>query len=424
MTTDQSQKLFEEAQQLFPGGVNSPVRAFRSVGGSPLFFAKGSGAQVWDADGNSYIDYVGSWGAALLGHAHPSAVAAVQAAVTLGFGFGAPHAIESQLAQLVQQCFPALEKMRFVSSGTEATMSALRVARGFTKRDKIIKFAGCYHGHADALLVKAGSGAATFGTPDSLGVPADFAQHTLVARYNHLQSVEALFDAHPNAIAAVIIEPVVGNMGVVPPQRGFLNQLQELCRAKGALLIIDEVMTGFRLARGGATELFGLAPDLVCLGKVVGGGLPVGVYGGRKEIMEQISPLGGVYQAGTLSGNPIAMAAGLATLKELMQPGFYPSLQEKTAYFTEAFRSLLSAKGLPWQLQTTGSMWTLFFTETPVVDWESAAKSNTSAFGRFFHAALEKGISLPPSQFESAFISFRHEKADFYKTLNVFDAIL
>src|SRR3989338_895179 len=407
-----SEKLFEEALKLMPGGVNSPVRAFGAVGGTPLFIAKAQGAKLWDVDGNEYIDYVGSWGPAILGHAHPKVVAAVQQACERGFSFGAPTELESRLASMVRQIFPSIEKLRFVNSGTEAAMSAVRLARGVTGRDKIIKFEGCYHGHADYLLVKAGSGAATFGIPSSTGVPADFAKHTLVASYNDLKGVGRLFEENKTQIACVMVEPVAGNMGCAPPQPGFLKGLKDLCTAHGALLIFDEVMTGFRVALGGAQALYNIKPDLTCLGKILGGGLPVGAYGGLKNLMDQLAPLGKVYQAGTLSGNPLAMTAGIETLNQLTQKGVYDRLNEIASKLTNGLKNILEKKKLPHQIQAVGSMWTLFCKEGPV------------GFKKFFHNALEKGIYLPPSQFETCFVSLAHKNEEIDHTLHVFESIL
>ena len=406
-----SKKLFEEALDLFPGGVNSPVRAFGAVGGTPPFIAKASGAKIWDVDGKEYIDYVGSWGPAILGHAHPKVVAAVQEAATKGFSFGAPTELESRLALMVRQFFPSMKKLRFVNSGTEACMSAVRLARGATGRDKIIKFEGCYHGHADYLLVEAGSGAATFGIPSSKGVPNDFAKHTLVSQYNDLNSVERHFQQNKNEIACIIVEPVVGNMGCVPPAAGFLKGLQELCSHNGSLLIFDEVMTGFRVARGGAQELYQIRPDITCLGKIIGGGLPVGAYGASKTLMDNIAPVGKIYQAGTLSGNPLAMTAGIETLKILAQKGVYEKLNETSAKLTGSIRKIISSKKINARVEAVGSMWTLFF-------------ENREIFKKFFHDALDKGIYLPPSQFEAAFVSLAHTNEEIDRTLSVFDAIL
>ncbi|HSB82009.1 MAG TPA: glutamate-1-semialdehyde 2,1-aminomutase, partial [Candidatus Methylomirabilis sp.] len=381
---DRSRQLFQEASHYFPGGVNSPVRAFRAVGGEPFFVASASGSRIIDVDGKSYIDYVGSWGPMILGHAHPQVVAAIQKAAERGMSYGAPTELETRLAQLVQAAFPSLERMRFVSSGTEACMSALRVARGFTRRDAILKFEGCYHGHADSLLVKAGSGAITFGVPDSLGVPADLAKHTLSLPYNDLEAVRVLFAERGADIAAVIVEPVAGNMGVVPPQSNFLAGLREVTRRHGSLLIFDEVITGFRIARGGAQETTSIQPDLCCLGKIVGGGLPVGVYGGRAEILEQVAPLGPIYQAGTLSGNPLAMAAGIETLTILQTPGFYADLEAKGKRLAEALSEAAAVSRIPVQINRVGSMLTAFFTTVPVRDYVTAKTADTARYGAFF----------------------------------------
>jgi glutamate-1-semialdehyde 2,1-aminomutase len=407
-----SKQLFEEARRYFPGGVNSPVRAFRAVGGEPFFVASAAGSRVIDADGTSYIDYVGSWGPMILGHAHPQVVAAIQRAAEAGTSYGAPTEQETRLARLVQQAFPSLERMRFVSSGTEACMSVLRVARGFTGREAILKFEGCYHGHADSLLVKAGSGALTFGVPDSLGVPAALARCTVTVPFNDLEAVRSVFASRGAEIAAVVVEPVAGNMGVIPPRPGFLDGLRAITARAGALLVFDEVITGFRVALGGAQQLCGVRPDLTCLGKIVGGGLPVGVYGGRADIMERVAPLGGVYQAGTLSGNPLAMAAGIETLTLLQAPGFYGSLEAKSARLAEALGAAAAAAKVPVQLNRVGSMLTGFFTATPVTDYASAKTSDTERYGQFFRAMLERGVSLAPSQFEAAFVSAAHTEGD------------
>lgn len=404
--------LFEEALQLMPGGVNSPVRAFGAVGGTPPFIARALGSKLWDVDGKEYIDYVGSWGPAILGHAHPKVVAAVQEVAERGLSFGAPTELENRLASMVIQILPSIEKIRFVNSGTEACMSAVRLARGATGRDKIIKFKGCYHGHADCLLVEAGSGAATFGVPSSAGVPKDFAKHTLVAPYNDLQTIEQLLQKNKNEIACVIVEPIAGNMGCVPPLDGFLTGLRELCDAHGALLIFDEVMTGFRVALGGAQELYHIRPDLTCLGKILGGGLPVGAYGGRKDLMDQVAPLGPVYQAGTLSGNPLAMTAGIKTLEQLTQYHVYDRLNEISAMLTSGIQEIIQTKKVPAHIQSVGSMWTLFFNKGP------------AAFKKFLHAALTRGIYLPPSQFEACFVSLAHKKAEIDQTLATFEDIL
>jgi glutamate-1-semialdehyde 2,1-aminomutase len=407
-----SKQLFEEARRYFPGGVNSPVRAFRAVGGEPFFVARAAGSHVIDADGTSYIDYVGSWGPMILGHAHPQVVAAIQKAAEAGTSYGAPTEQETRLARLVRQAFPSLERMRFVSSGTEACMSVLRVARGFTGRDAILKFEGCYHGHADSLLVKAGSGALTFGVPDSLGVPADLARYTITVPFNDLGAVRSVFASRGAEIAAVVVEPVAGNMGVIPPCPGFLEGLRTITDRAGALLVFDEVITGFRVALGGAQQLSGIRPDLTCLGKIVGGGLPVGVYGGRADIMERVSPLGGVYQAGTLSGNPLAMAAGIETLTLLQAPGFYDGLEAKSARLAEGLGAAAAAARVPVQLNRVGSMLTGFFTATPVRDYATAKTSDTQRYGHFFRAMLERGVSLAPSQFEAAFVSAAHTQDD------------
>ena len=415
--TSRSEQLFAEAQRLIPGGVNSPVRAFKGVGGSPRFIARGAGAHIVDVDGHDYIDYVGSWGPLILGHAHPAVVAAVQRAVELGASFGAPTEAENRLAALIIDAVPSIEMVRLVSSGTEACMSALRVARAHTGRDKIIKFDGCYHGHADGLLVKAGSGGATFGVADSAGVPAAYARETLVARYNDPESVRALLEANPDNVAAVIVEPIAGNMGVVPPAEGFLVALRDLTQASGALLIFDEVISGFRASPGGAQALYGVTPDLTCLGKVVGGGLPIGAYGGPAEIMERVSPLGPAYQAGTLSGNPVAVAAGLATLTELASGDAYDRIERAAAALEEGYRGIIAEAGRPLSLNRAGSVMTLFFEGGPIVDYESAARSDRGAFADYFHAMLDQGVSLPPSQFEAMFVSAAHSEADVDRTL-------
>jgi glutamate-1-semialdehyde 2,1-aminomutase len=414
---DRSTQLFQEACRYFPGGVSSPVRAFRAVGGDPFFVSHASGSQITDVDGRSYIDYLGSWGALILGHAHPRVVAAIQKAAEAGTSYGAPTEGETRLARLVQAAFPSLERMRFVSSGTEACMSALRVARGFTRRDGLVKFEGCYHGHADSLLVKAGSGALTLGVPDSLGVPADLARHTLTLPYNDLEAVRSVFAGRGREIAAVIVEPVAGNMGVIAPRPGFLEGLQAITRQYGALLIFDEVITGFRIARGGAQERYGVRPDLTCLGKIVGGGLPVGVYGGRADVLEQVAPLGGVYQAGTLSGNPLAMAAGIETLTLLQAPGFYADLEAKGRRLADGLAEAATAARILTQTNRVGSMLTSFFTGVPVTDYAAAKTSDTARYGLFFRAMLERGISLAPSQFEAAFISAAHSGGDLDATV-------
>jgi glutamate-1-semialdehyde 2,1-aminomutase len=408
MQTERSSALFARARTIIPGGVNSPVRAFKAVGGHPLFIDHGSGAYVYDVDGNEYIDYVGSWGPLILGHAHPRVVEAVTRATERGMSFGAPTEAEVRLAQMVVEAVPSMQMVRFVNSGTEATMSALRVARAYTRREKVIKFAGGYHGHADMLLVAAGSGALTLGTPDSPGVPAAATAQTLVLPYNDVDAVREVFGRYPGEIAAVIVEPVAGNMGCVPPIPGFLEGLREITRQDGAVLIFDEVMTGFRVAYGGAQALYGIAPDITCLGKIVGGGMPAAAYGGRREIMELVSPAGPVYQAGTLSGNPLAMAAGAAQLDLLREPGVYEQLEQAGAALSEGLRSAVEAAGVPVYQTRVGSMFCLFFTDQPVVDEASARRSDVSQFAAFFHEMLERGVYLAPSQFEAGFISLAH----------------
>ena len=420
MNTHRSQELFKEAQALLPGGVSSPVRAFRAVGGQPLFIDKGEGAYLIDADGNRYIDYVLSWGPLILGHAHPGVVQALQWAVGRGTSYGAPSPLELQLARLVMEFMPDIEMLRFVNSGTEATMSALRLARAFTKRDKIVKFEGCYHGHADLLLVQAGSGVATLGLPDSPGVPLATVQDTLVARYNDIDSAAGLFEQFPDSIAAVIVEPVAGNMGVVLPQSGFLETLRELCTRHSALLIFDEVMTGFRVHPGGAQALYDIHPDLTTLGKVIGGGLPVGAYGGRRDIMELVAPGGPVYQAGTLSGNPLAMTAGIATLNILKEPGTWSRLEERAAALAAGIRSAAQQAGVPIQQTRAGTMFTTFFTDQEPLDWQSVKTCDTERYGRFFRRLLESGVYLAPSQFEAGFLSTAHGDEEIENTVLAF----
>jgi len=410
-TMKRSDRLFAAAQKLIPGGVNSPVRAWKSVGGTPRFLSRGLGAKVTDVDGRSYVDFVGSWGPLILGHAHPSVVRAITEAAARGSSFGAPTPGEVELAREIAASVPSIEKVRLTSSGTEATMSAIRVARAFTGKPGILKFAGCYHGHVDALLVRAGSGAATFGTPDSEGVPEAFTSLTRVAEFNELGEVEAFLRAHGREIAAVILEPVVGNMGVVLPKPGFLEGLRRLTRRSGTLLIFDEVITGFRLARGGVQELTGVLPDLTCLGKILGGGLPVGAFGGRAAIMDRLSPLGGTYQAGTLSGNPLAVAAGLATLGEI-EPQSYRRLEALGARLAERLGRVLRDRQVHATLNRAGSMWTLFFGVDRVENFTHARACDTKAYARFFHGMLERGFYLPPSQFEAAFLSLAHSEAD------------
>jgi glutamate-1-semialdehyde 2,1-aminomutase len=417
-STARSEALFAAAQAVLPGGVDSPVRAFRGVGGTPRFIAEARGAAVWDVDGNRYIDYLASWGPLIAGHAHPGVVAAIQDAATRGTSYGAPTEAEVQLAQLVKRAFPSIDLVRFVSSGTEATMTALRLARAFTRRDVILKFDGGYHGHADDLLVQAGSGPLTFGQPDSPGVPSAVAAHTLSVPYNDLAAVRDAFQAHPQQIAAVIVEPVAGNMGVVPPEPGFLEHLRQMTREQGTVLIFDEVITGFRVGLGGAQERFRVIPDMTCLGKIVGGGLPVGAYGGRREIMQQVSPLGPVYQAGTLSGNPLAMAAGIATLRLLAEPGVYDHLERLSARLALGLADAARAAGVAYVTNRVGSMFTGFFTDAPVTDYASAKRSDTKRYARFFHAMLERGVYLAPSQFEAGFVSLAHTDPDIDATVN------
>lgn len=424
MNTDRSKELFARAQDLLPGGVSSPVRAFRAVGGEPLFIARGDGPYLYDVDGNRYIDYVLSWGPLILGHAHPEIVGALQAAIAKGTSYGAPSLAEVQLAARIREAMPNIEMLRFVNSGTEATMSAIRLARAYTGRDKVVKFAGCYHGHADLLLVKAGSGVATLGLPDSPGVPADATRHTLVASYNDLISVEGLFTQNAGEIAALIVEPVAGNMGVVLPREGFLPRLRELCDQHGALLIFDEVMTGFRVHPGGAQALYGVRPDLTTLGKVIGGGLPVGAYGGRRDIMEMVAPAGPVYQAGTLSGNPLAMAAGLATLEQLQKDGVWGQLMETTRALVEGIGSLMERAKIEARLSRVGTMFSIFFNPDEVIDWASAKRSDEQQYARFFARMLQAGIYLPPSQFESYFTSTAHDEEVVQTTIRAVEQAL
>ncbi|HTM47018.1 MAG TPA: glutamate-1-semialdehyde 2,1-aminomutase [Polyangiaceae bacterium] len=412
-----SQALFERASALIVGGVNSPVRAFKAVGGNPLFIARALGSKIYDADGRVYIDYVGSWGPAILGHAHPQVIAAVKAACDNGLSFGAPTELEVRFAAALREKYPSLELQRCVSSGTEATMSALRVARGYTGREVIVKFAGCYHGHSDALLVKAGSGAATFGSPDSAGVPASMTQNTIVCDYNDTAQLRALFAKMPGRIAAVIVEPVVGNMGCVPPEPGFLEAIVDLCTQDGAISIFDEVMTGCRLAPGGAQQRYGLKPDLTCLGKIVGGGMPLAAYGGRRAIMEKIAPLGPVYQAGTLSGNPLATSAGLATL-ELLNDALYAQLEAFGAKLEQGINDAIHAAGCTACVQRVGSMLTVFFHQGPIRSWNEAAQCDTQRFATWHRSLLNQGVYWPPAQFEAAFISAAHSDADLEATLS------
>jgi glutamate-1-semialdehyde 2,1-aminomutase len=420
MTTERtrSRAAFERACQLIPGGVNSPARAFGAVGGQPLFIARGEGAYLFDIDGNRYLDYVGSWGPLILGHCHPRVVKAVEQALHNGASFGAPTELETQLAELIVACVPSIEMVRMVSSGTEASMSAIRLARGFTGRDVIVKFAGCYHGHVDSLLVQAGSSATTLGVPNSPGVPAGCTRDTLALRFNDVAGLAEAFQAHGERIAGVILEPVVGNMGLVEPKPEFLSELRRLTEKHGALLIYDEVMTGFRLALGGAQELYRQRPDLTVLGKIVGGGLPVGAYGGRADIMKKVMPAGPVFQAGTLSGNPLAMAAGIATLQELREHPPYARLDQLGKMLVEGLGHAGSSIGVPHRLQRVGSMWTLFFTTDPVTDYDSAKKSDTARFAKFFWAMMDRGVYLPCSQFEAAFLSTAHTEEHIRQTVS------
>ncbi|KLN96018.1 glutamate-1-semialdehyde 2,1-aminomutase [Moellerella wisconsensis] len=413
-----SQTLYDKAQQLIPGGVNSPVRAFNGVGGTPLFIERADGAYIYDVDGKSYIDYVGSWGPMVLGHNHPAIRDAVLKAVNKGLSFGAPTAAEVQMADLVCELMPSIDMIRMVNSGTEATMSAIRLARGYTERDKIIKFEGCYHGHADCLLVKAGSGALTMGEPNSPGVPEDFVKHTLTCTYNDLSSVRQAFENYPEDIACIIVEPVAGNMNCIPPNQDFLPGLRALCDEFGALLIIDEVMTGFRVALGGAQDYYGVEPDLTCLGKIIGGGMPVGAFGGRFDVMQKLAPIGPVYQAGTLSGNPVAMAAGLACLNEVAQPGVHARLAELTDKLARGLEKVAEEEGIPLVVNHVGGMFGIFFTDAKrVTCYQDVMQCNTERFKQFFHLMLQKGIYLAPSAFEAGFMSIAHSDEDIDKTL-------
>jgi glutamate-1-semialdehyde 2,1-aminomutase len=415
--TSRNQQLFEKSQQLIPGGVNSPVRAFRSVGGTPIFFKKGLGSRLWDADGKEYIDYINSWGPMILGHAHPEVIAAVQQAAANSLSFGAPTGLELEMAELINTLVPSMEQVRLVSSGTEATMSAIRVARGFTKRNKIIKFEGCYHGHADALLVKAGSGLLTFGEPSSAGVPPEVAAHTLTLDYNNTQMLKDTFSSIGDEIACVILEPVVGNMNLIVPHQEFLQTLRELCTKHGTVLIFDEVMTGFRVALGGAQALYGITPDMTTLGKVIGGGLPVGAFGGRKDIMSVLAPLGPVYQAGTLSGNPVAVTAGLTTLKLIQTPGFYDQLTAQTAKLVNGMKQAAQKAGVTFSAQSVGGMFGLYFSASNPTSYAEMMLADKTAFNKFFHSMLDSGIYLGPSAFEAGFVSAAHTDADIEQTV-------
>ena len=424
MSRSKSDQLFAEALKFIPGGVNSPVRAFRAVGGQPFFVDRAKGAHIWDVDGNEYIDYVGTWGPAILGHAHPKIIKAVQKAAEHGTSFGIPNPFEVTMARLICSLVPSVQKVRMCNSGTEATMSAIRLARGFTKRDKIIKFEGCYHGHADSLLVKAGSGALTFGNPDNAGVPAAFTQHTIVLPFNDAEAVTAAFKANTGQIAGIIVEPVPGNAGLYLPKTGYLEFLRKATQDNGALLIFDEVMTGFRLAKGGAQERFGTTPDLTCFGKVIGGGLPVGAFGGRGEIMDCLAPLGPVYQAGTLSGNPLAMAAGIAALEELSASNAYARLEELGAQLEAGLRKAATSAAIPIQFNRCGSMFCGYFTAQPVHNLADAMHSDREQFKRYFHGMLEEGVYLAPSQFEAGFISTAHTETDIETTCRAAEKVL
>ncbi|MGC8744585.1 MAG: glutamate-1-semialdehyde 2,1-aminomutase [Verrucomicrobiia bacterium] len=424
MNRNRSEQLFSEALKYIPGGVNSPVRAFRAVGGNPFFVSKASGAKLVDVDGNEFIDYVGTWGPAILGHANPVIKKAISEAAENGTSFGMPNPYEVRMAKLICEAAPSVEKVRMCNSGTEACMSAIRLARGFTRREKIIKFDGCYHGHSDSLLVKAGSGALTFGNPDSAGVPNSFTEHTIVLPFNNIEAVKAAFDANPGRIAGIIIEPVPGNAGVYLPEPGYLEFLRQITQENGALLIFDEVMTGFRLSFGGAQERFGIKPDLTCFGKIIGGGLPVGAFGGRKEIMDLLAPLGPVYQAGTLSGNPLAMAAGIAALEQLKDGKVYKKLEESGAALEEGLKKVVKKLNIDAQLNRCGSMFCCYFTSKPVKNLADAMTSDRSRFAKFFHGLLEQGVFIAPSQFEAGFISAAHTDEDIEKTIAAAEKVL
>ena len=417
MNHSKSETFYKDAIKYIPGGVNSPVRAFKSVGGNPIFIERAEGCRLYDVDGNEYIDYVGSWGPMIVGHCHPDVNNAIKNVIDKGTSFGAPTELEIELAKMVIDAVPSIEMVRMVNSGTEATMSAIRLARGYTGRDKIIKFEGGYHGHADGLLVKAGSGAATLGVPDSPGVPADYAKNTITVSFNNLEEVKRVVQSEGENIACIIVEPLPGNMGVIPPKEGFLEGLRSLCTQSGIVLIFDEVMSGFRVAYGGAQEVFGVKPDLTCLGKVIGGGLPVGAYGGKKEIMQNIAPAGPIYQAGTLSGNPLAMTAGIETLKILSRPGSYEQLEERSSQLAEGLKDIAAKSGIPTFSTRVGAMFCTYFTDEEVTDYKSATSSDTKRFGKFFLNMLENGVNLAPSQFEAAFMSLAHTEEDILKTL-------
>jgi len=417
VNNNKSQLFYQESVNYIPGGVNSPVRAYKAVGGNPLFIERGSGSLIYDVDGNEYIDYVCSWGPLILGHAHPQVNVALSEQISKGTSYGAPTELELEMARIITGVFPSIEMIRMVNSGTEATMSAIRLARGYTGRNKIVKFEGCYHGHGDAFLIKAGSGALTFGVPTSPGVPEDIARLTIIASYNDLEALSEIFKAEGEDIAAVIIEPVAGNMGVVPPKEGFLQGLRELTGQYDSLLIFDEVITGFRLAYGGAQTLYNVSPDLTCLGKIIGGGLPVGAYGGKKEIMERMAPTGPIYQAGTLSGNPLAISAGITTLKTLLEKGTYQRLEEKAAKLAAGLQESAQSANAKVSFNRVGSMLCTFFTEAQVVDYDTASTADTQKYASFFHKMLEQGIYLAPSQFETSFVSLAHTDENIEKTI-------
>ena len=425
MNISKSKELFNEAQKFIPGGVNSPVRAFKSVGGTPLFIKEGKGSKFVDVDGNEYVDFIGSWGPHLFGHNPDFIVEALHNTIQKGVSFGAPTEIEIKMAKLITEMVPSVEKVRMVNSGTEATMSAIRAARGFTGKNKFIKFEGCYHGHADYFLIKAGSGALTLGVPTSPGVTIGNAADTLIAQYNNIDSVKDLFANNKNEIAAIIIEPIAGNMGVIPAKKSFLKELKDICEEENCVLIFDEVMTGFRVAKGGAQELYGIMPDLTTFGKIIGGGLPVGAFGGKAEIMDKIAPKGPIYQAGTLSGNPLAMTAGYAALNYInLNPNIYTDLEEKSAYLEEGFKKNLEGIGKNFSMNRVGSMMCMFFTEEPVTDFSTAVKSDTELYGKYFHKMLEKGIYLAPAQFEAMFISTAHSYEDLDYTISVHKTVM
>ena len=424
MNNAKSLAAWQKSQQFIPGGVNSPVRNFNKVGGSPLFIQRGKGSKVYDIDGNEYIDYLASWGPLILGHAHPSILGAIQGAAENGTSFGAATALETELAELIVNAYRSIEIVRLVNSGTEATMSAIRVARGHTGRDKVIKMAGCYHGHVDSLLAEAGSGVATFSVPECIGIPEDFTRHTLVVPFNDVDAVRAAIEANPDQIACLILEPIAGNMGVIPPRDGYLQELREITTEHGILLIFDEVITGFRVAYGGAQSLYGVTPDMTCLGKIIGGGMPVGAYGGKKEIMENVAPLGGVYQAGTLSGNPLAVSAGIAMLKALSEPNVYDQLEARAAALAEGLQAATNRHGIDAWHSRVGSMLMFYFTNETVTDYDGVQTADTERYAPYFWNLLEKGVYVAPSQFETGFVSLAHSEADIDQTVRAADEVL